>query len=84
MLARISIETSATTVGLIAPRESIVHEGIRSYVFIEGGDKSFERRFVETGVKNDRSVEIMRGLSPGEMIAVGGVAELQSGYAALK
>ena len=32
----------------------------------------------------DRSVEIMRGLSPGEMIAVGGVSELQSGYAALK
>jgi len=84
MLARISIETGATTGGLIAPRESIVHEGIRSYVFIQRADKAFERRFVETGVKNDRSVEIIRGLTPGEMIAVGGVSELQSGYAALK
>lgn len=84
MLARISIETGAITGGLIAPRGSIVHEGIRSYVFIEGADKVFERRFVETGMKNDLSIEIMSGLSPGERIAVDGVSELQSGYAALK
>ncbi len=84
MFSRISIETGSTTVGLIAPRKSIVHEGIRSYVFIQSADKTFERRFVETGLKNDRSVEIMRGLASGEMIAVSGASELQSGYAALK
>jgi len=84
MLARISIETGAVKVGLAAPRTAIVHEGIRSYVFVEGDDKSYERRLVETGIANDRSVEIVSGLALGELIAVGGVSELQSGYAALK
>jgi RND family efflux transporter MFP subunit len=84
MFARISIETGKTTEGLMAPRESIVHEGIRSYVFVESEDKSYERRLVETGITNDRSVQILSGLSVGESIAVSGASELQSGYAALK
>ncbi|MEO8271482.1 MAG: efflux RND transporter periplasmic adaptor subunit, partial [Aureliella sp.] len=84
MFARISIETGARTEGLAAPREAIVNEGIRSYVFVEGNDKTYERRLVETGMVNDHSVEIVSGLAPGESIAVGGASELQSGYAALK
>jgi multidrug efflux pump subunit AcrA (membrane-fusion protein) len=84
MLARISIETGAAKEGLAAPRAAIVNEGIRSYVFVESDDKTYERRLVETGIANDRSVEIVSGLSPGELIAVSGASELQSGYAALK
>ena len=84
MFARISIETGVAKEGLAAPRAAIVSEGIRSYVFVEGDDKSYERRLVETGIANDRSVEIISGLSPGELIAVSGALALQSGYAALK
>lgn len=84
MLARISIETGVMTEGLAAPRKSIVNEGIRSFVFVEGDDKTYERRLVETGIVNDHSVEIVSGLAPGESIAVDGASELQSGYAALK
>ncbi len=84
MLARIHIETGDSLSGLAVPLASIVREGMRSYVFVEGADKTFERRFVVIGKANDLQVSILDGLSAGESIAVGGAAALQSGYAALK
>ena len=84
MLARISIETGTSTSGLSVPKDAIVREGMRSYVFIEGQDKIFERRFVGTGAANDLQVGVDSGLLVGESIAVGGARALQSGYAALK
>ena len=84
MLARIHIETGKVEYSLAVPLEAIVHEGMQSYVFVEGADKTFERRFVVTGRSNDLQIGIVNGLSSGESIAVSGAAALQSGYAALK
>ena len=84
MLARIHIETGEVATALSVPLRAIVNEGMRSYVFVEGADHIFERRFVVTGRSNDLQIGIVHGLSQGESIAVGGAAALQSGYAALK
>ena len=84
MLARIHIETGEVATALFVPLKAIVHEGMRSYVFVEGADQIFERRFVVTGRSNDLQIGIVNGLSSGESIAVSGAAALQSGYAALK
>ncbi len=84
MLARIHIETGKAGNSLSVPLKAIVHEGLHSYVFVEGADKTFERRFVVTGRSNDLQIGIVNGLSFGESIAVSGAAALQSGYAALK
>ncbi len=84
MLARIHIETGKVENSLAAPLKAIVHEGMQSYVFVEGVDNTFERRFVVTGRSNDLQIGIVNGLSSGESIAVSGAAALQSGYAALK
>lgn len=84
MLARISIETGGRSDGLAIPLQAVVHEGMRSYAFVEGPEMVFERRFVVTGRSNDLQVEIMGGLQIGESVAVGGAMQLQSGYAALK
>lgn len=84
MLARITIETGSSELGLAVPHEAIIREGTRAYVFVEQADKTFERRFVTTGNSDDRSVFILSGLSSGEAIATRGAAALQSGYAALK
>ena len=84
MLARIHIETGEVATALSVPLKAIVHEGMRSYVFVEGADQIFERRFVVTGRSNDLQIGIVNGLSSGESIAVSGAAALQSGYAALK
>ena len=84
MLARIHIETGEIESSISVPLKSIIHEGMQSYVFVEGADKTFERRFVVTGRSNDLQIGIVNGLSSGESIAVSGAAALQSGYAALK
>lgn len=84
MLARISIETGGGSDGLAIPLQAVVHEGMRSYVFVEGQNMVFERRFVVTGQSNDLQVNIIDGLQIGESVAVGGAMQLQSGYAALK
>ncbi len=84
MLARIHIETGKVENSLSVPLKAIVHEGMQSYVFVEGADNTFERRFVVTGRSNDLQTGIVNGLSSGESIAVSGAAALQSGYAALK
>ncbi len=84
MLARISIETAVSNDGLAVPLQAVVREGMRSYVFVQSDDNTFERRFVETGPANDLRVGILDGLQAGEIIAVGGATALQSGYAALK
>ena len=61
MLARIHIETGDMENSLSVPRKAIVHEGSRSYVFVEGADKTFERRFVVAGRSNDLQTGIVNG-----------------------
>lgn len=84
MMARIHIETEQRIEGLGVPNQAIVREGLRSYVFVEQENQTFERRYVITGSSDDLSTLILDGLSPGESIAIQGSRELQSGYAALR
>lgn len=84
MMARLTMETTANRKALAVPRQAVVREGIRSYVFVQGNDGVFERRLVELGVSNDLVVEVVHGLLPGDLIAVGGASALQTGYAALR
>jgi membrane fusion protein, heavy metal efflux system len=84
MFASVTIETGEATTGLAVPREALVAEGTRSYVFVQKEDQAFERRAVVTGVSNDRWVQVLDGLNAGQAVAVRGARALQSGYAALK
>ncbi len=84
MFASVTIETGGGTTGLAVPRQAIVAEGTRSYVFVQKEDQAFERRAVVTGVSNDRWVHVLDGLDVGQAVAVRGARALQSGYAALK
>lgn len=84
MLARVTIETGRLSAKLAVPRDAIVREGARSYLFIRNADDVFERRSVVVGRSDDVSIQILEGLMPGEEVAVGGANSLQTGYAALK
>lgn len=57
------------------PRQAVVGEGAERYVFVaeRGG---WVRRSVRTGLENDRAVEILDGVAPGERVAVVGSYEL--------
>lgn len=84
MMARLEILTGKHSDGLAIPRTAIVREGLRSYVFVERENQTFERRYVVTGPSDDLRVTVLQGLEPGETVATRGAQQLQSGYAALK
>lgn len=84
LLARVSATIGASEATLAVPLSSIVREGMRSYVFVQGKGGLLERRGVELGRSDDRFVEVRRGLSVGESVAVQGTAELQTTYASIR
>ncbi len=84
MLARISVVLAAGEPALAAPRDALVYQGTRAYVFVRNSDGVFERRAVETGRADDRYVEIVAGLAADEPIAVSGTAHLQTAFASLR
>src|SRR5262249_18511057 len=84
MFARLALVVEESDPTLAVPREAVLQEGTRTYLFVRQDDGRFERRLVETGRSDDRWVEVTRGLREGEPVAVQGVAELQTAYASLK
>jgi RND family efflux transporter MFP subunit len=84
MLARLTLVDHEPAPTLAVPLEAIWREGLLAYVFVRGKDGVFERRLVSTGRRDDRFVEITRGLSAGENVAVRGVAELQTAHASIQ
>jgi RND family efflux transporter MFP subunit len=57
---------------LTVPADAVVDSGRRKLVFVDRGSGYFEPRRVETGWRSDERVEIVKGLMPGERIAVSG------------
>ncbi len=57
---------------LTVPSEAVLDSGLKKTVFVDKGDGFFEPRRVETGRSLGERVEIVRGLAPGEKIAVSG------------
>jgi RND family efflux transporter MFP subunit len=84
LLARLTVILGRPRPVLAVPLESLVHDGLRSYLFVRRPVKTFERRPVLTGRADDRFIEITSGLEVGESIAVRGTAELQTAYALLR
>jgi RND family efflux transporter MFP subunit len=84
LLARISATLHSNTPALAVPRSAIVREGTRAYVFVQKDKAILDRRYVELGRSDDRYVEIEKGLTKGEMVAVQGAAELQTTYASIR
>jgi multidrug efflux pump subunit AcrA (membrane-fusion protein) len=84
MLARVTVTTDDRPATLAVPVDAVVRDGLRSFVFVQKTDGSFERRLVETGDSDDRFLEIEAGLELGERIAVRGVSELQTAFAAVR
>jgi cobalt-zinc-cadmium efflux system membrane fusion protein len=84
MLARATVVLSESEPVLAAPREAVLWEGTQAYLFVQKEDGSFERRPVQTGRGDDDFVAVTAGLREGEAVAVRGVPDLQTAYAALK
>lgn len=73
-LGRITIRQKDAAV--VVPQESLQRDGERTLVWVrtarEGGCQLFEPREVTVGIRGDDSVEITRGVRPGEEVVTGG------------
>ncbi len=83
-LASLTVVTGSREVAVSVPATAIASEAGADVVFVRRPDGVFERRAVETGVRDDRRVEIRNGLSTGDAVAVQGVPELVTGFASLR
>jgi RND family efflux transporter MFP subunit len=84
MLARVTLAVEQNEPMLAVPIGSVIREGMRSFVFVEDGTGLLTRRAVKTGRADDRWVEIVAGLKPGEGVAVQGAGNLQTAHASLR
>ncbi|HBC60447.1 MAG TPA: hypothetical protein DC058_04425 [Planctomycetaceae bacterium] len=84
MFASLTIETGAGVPAFAVPHEAIVREGSRAFVFVRDPSGIFERRSVRTGRSDDFSVELLEGISAGEVVAMTAAQALQTAYAALR
>jgi len=79
MRATLSLVTGGSELALAIPKSAVLGEGGQLYAFVqdENRPEHFERRLLVTGVANDRFVEVVEGLSPGERVVSEGNYSLQ-------
>jgi Cu(I)/Ag(I) efflux system membrane fusion protein len=63
---------SAGQQALVVPLNALVRDAKGSMVFVQTAKNTFEPRMVKTGIENERTIEIVNGLSAGETIAATG------------
>lgn len=84
MLARVSLPIASAAPALAVPVSAVVRQGTQPYLFIRDADGSFRRRPVVLGRGDDRLVTVTAGLAEGEIVAVAGVADLQTASASIR
>lgn len=78
MFARVLLITRAEKEALVVPEEALVPQGNESFVFRVIDGKA-TRVKVETGQRRDGKVEIVNGLTKGEIIVTAGQVKLREG-----
>jgi membrane fusion protein (multidrug efflux system) len=67
---------------LMIPEQAVVPERSRQYVFILGEDNIVERREIRTGRRRPGEVEVVEGLTPGEIVIAEGTQRVKPGQPA--
>jgi RND family efflux transporter MFP subunit len=78
LFATARIEQPARTPGVVVPSAAVHTDSGTSRVFVVNGDH-VEERIVTTGQTLGESIEITKGLNPGERVATKNVAQLTDG-----
>lgn len=66
----------------VVPREAVLMEAGRPYVFVHAAGESFARRFIEIGGRDGDRVGVRAGLQPGDRIVTRGAYDVQLASAA--
>ena len=64
------------------PREAVLYEAGRPYVFVQIGGERFARRYVEIATRDGGQVGLSSGVRPGDRVVVRGAYEVQLASAA--
>jgi hypothetical protein len=78
MFAWVSLPMEAPRQGLAVSPASIQRHESQAFVFVEQGEREFRRVDVTTGLETPEYVEILAGLTEGQMIVDGGAFYLKS------
>lgn len=78
MFVNVEFPSVARTGVLQIPVTAVQEHDGKSFVFVHKGGDTFERRDVSLGLQNSQNAEVTAGLTPGEVIATGGVFALKS------
>lgn len=78
MFSRVSIVHDTRAEAVVVPREALITEDGRDYVFLVEADR-VKRILVETGYVNDGVVEIRSGLDTGQQIVTSGKGAIGDG-----
>lgn len=79
MRATLTVVTGGADLALAVPRSAVLGEAGHLFVFVQDEEQAtrFERRAIVLGVENDRVVEVVDGLLPGERVVSEGNYSLQ-------
>jgi len=66
----------------IVPKDAVLMEAGRPYVFVQTGGETFARRFVEVAARQNELVGVKSGVKPGERVVVRGAYDVQLASAA--
>jgi hypothetical protein len=79
MRTTLSLVTGGADLALAIPKTAVLGEAGSFYAFVRDEDRLelFERRPLVLGVSNDRFVEVIEGLYPGELVVSEGNYSLQ-------
>jgi RND family efflux transporter MFP subunit len=80
MYATAEIDVGASRRAIFVSAEATQEIRGETVVFVRTAPDKFQARHVDTGRAIERSLEIVRGLSPGDLVAVSGAFVLKSEY----
>jgi len=66
----------------VVPREAVLMEAGRPYVFVQTGGETFARRYVEIAAREGDVVGLKSGVKPGDRVVVRGAYDVQLASAA--
>lgn len=75
MFARIKVNVGQVP-ALLVPRAAVVEKGDTTLVYVETGNGDYTERQVVTAAKDEKDVQIARGLAPGERVVSRGATAL--------
>jgi RND family efflux transporter MFP subunit len=79
MFVNVQIVTGTHTDAVLVPRDAVVYDGGREYIFLAGEDSTAKRVELEKGYSDNRTVEVLSGVGLDDRVIVVGQNGIKDG-----